>query len=68
MSKKNLRLIGIIFLLISIAYPLNTYLQTGIPLKIILLGGADNYPALSELGFIIGVILVIVSFLRKKSK
>ena len=64
----GLRTIGVVILLISIAYPINTYLQTGIPFKIILLGGADNYPALSEIGFVIGIILIIISFFKKKTK
>ena len=63
----GLRTIGAVILLISIAYPINTYLQTGIPFKIILLGGADNYPALSEMGFVIGIILIIISFFKKKN-
>ena len=66
MKKTSLRNFGIIIILISIAYPLNTYLQTGIPLKIILLGGADNYPALSEIGLVLGIILIIISYKKKK--
>ena len=68
MKSSKLRTIGIVILLISIAYPINTYLQTGIPFKIILLGGADNYPALSEIGFVIGIILIIISLFKKKTK
>ena len=66
MKKSSLRTVGLIIILISIAYPLNTYLQTGIPLKIILLGGAENYPALSEIGFVLGIILIVVSYKKKK--
>ena len=66
MKKTSLRTFGIIIILTSIAYPLNTYLQTGIPLKIILLGGANNYPALSEIGLVIGIILIVVSYKKKK--
>ena len=66
MKKSSLRTVGLIIILISIAYPLNTYLQTGIPLKIILLGGAENYPALSEIGFVLGIILIVISYKKKK--
>ena len=63
----GLRTIGTVILLLSVAYPLNVYWQTGIPLKIILLGGANNYPALSEIGFVFGIILIILSFKKNES-
>jgi hypothetical protein len=62
----GLRIIGIIILFIAIAYPINIYLQTGIPFKMILVGGAGNYPLISEIGLVIGAILIIISLKKGK--
>jgi len=68
MKKNNIRIIGIFILIISIMYPLNIMLSTGHTFKMALFGGVGNFTLLSEIGFIIGIILIVISFLKKKSK
>ena len=43
-------------------------LSTGHTLKMALFGGVGNFTLLSEIGFVIGIILIIKSFFKKKSK
>ena len=68
MKKNNIRIIGIFILIISIMYPLNIMLSTGHTFKMALFGGVGNFTLLSEIVFIVGVILIVISFLKKKSK
>ena len=68
MKKNNIRMIGIFILIISIMYPLNIMLSTGHTFKMALFGGVGNFTLLSEIGFIIGIILIVISFLKKKLK
>ena len=68
MKKNNIRMMGIFILIISIMYPLNIMLSTGHTFKMALFGGVGNFTLLSEIGFIIGVILIVISFLKKKFK
>ena len=68
MKKNNIRIVGIFILIISIMYPLNIMLSTGHTFKMALFGGVGNFTLLSEAGFIIGIILIVISFLKKKSK
>ena len=68
MKSFSLRTIGIFILIISIMYPLNIMLTTGHTFKMALFGGVGNFTLLSEIGFIIGIILFLISFLKKKSK
>ncbi len=68
MKKKNIRIVGIFILILSIMYPLNIMLSTGHTFKMALFGGVGNFTLLSEAGFIIGIILIVISFLKKKSK
>ena len=68
MKSFSLRTIGIFILIISIMYPLNIMLTTGHTFKMALFGGVGNFTLLSEIGFIIGIILFVISFLKKKSK
>ena len=68
MKKNNIRIIGIFILIISIMYPLNIMLTEGHTFKMALFGGVGNFTLLSEIGFIIGIILIVMSFLKKKSK
>ena len=68
MKKNNIRIVGIFILIISIMYPLNIMLSTGHTFKMALFGGVGNFTLLSEVGFIIGIILIVISFLKKKSK
>ena len=68
MKKNNIRIIGIFILIISIMYPLNIMLSTGHTFKMALFGGVGNFTLLSEIGFILGIILIVISFLKKKSK
>ena len=68
MKKNNIRIIGIFILIISIMYPLNIMLTEGHTFKMALFGGVGNLTLLSEIGFIIGIILIVISFLKKKSK
>ena len=68
MKKNNIRMIGIFILIISIMYPLNIMLSTGHTFKMALFGGVGNFTLLSEIGFIIGIILIVISFLKKKFK
>ena len=68
MKKNNIRIIGIFILIISMMYPLNLMLSTGHTFKMALFGGVGNFTLLSEIGFIIGIILIVISFLKKKSK
>ena len=49
-------------------YPLNIMLSTGHTFKMALFGGVGNFTLLSEVGFIIGIILIVISFLKKKNK
>ena len=49
-------------------YPLNIMLTEGHTFKMALFGGVGNFTLLSEIGFIIGIILIVMSFLKKKSK
>tara|TARA_R110002096_G_scaffold26227_1_gene81171 strand:+ start:201 stop:362 length:162 start_codon:yes stop_codon:yes gene_type:complete len=49
-------------------YPLNIVLSEGYTLKMALFGGVGNFTLLSEIGFVIGIILIIKSFFKKKSK
>ena len=66
MKSFSLRTIGIFILIISIMYPLNIMLTTGHTFKMALFGGVGNFTLLSEIGFIIGIILIVISFLKKK--
>ena len=68
MKSFNLRTIGIFILVISIMYPLNIVLSEGYTLKMALFGGVGNFTLLSEIGFVTGIILIIKSFFKKKSK
>ena len=68
MKKINIRMIGILILIVSVMYPLNIMLSTGHTLKMALFGGVGNFTLLSDIGFINGIILIIVSFLRKEKK
>ena len=68
MKSFSLRSIGIFIVVISIMYPLNIMLSEGYSLKMALFGGVGNFTLLSEIGFIIGIILIVISFLKKKSK
>jgi len=68
MKKNNIRIVGIFILIISIMYPLNIMLSTGHTFKMALFGGVGNFTLLSEVGFIIGIILIVISFLKKKTK
>ena len=68
MKKNNIRIVGIFILILSIMYPLNIMLSTGHTFKMALFGGVGNFTLLSEAGFIIGIILIVISFLKKKSK
>ena len=68
MKSFSLRTIGIFILVISIMYPLNIMLSEGYTLKMALFGGVGNFTLLSEIGFVVGIILIIKSFFRKKSK
>ena len=68
MKSFNLRTIGIFILVISIMYPLNIMLSEGYTLKMALFGGVGNFTLLSEIGFVTGIILIIKSFFKKKSK
>ena len=68
MKSFSLRSIGIFIVVISIMYPLNIMLSEGHSLKMALFGGVGNFTLLSEIGFIIGIILIVISFLKKKSK
>ena len=68
MESFSLRSIGIFIVVISIMYPLNIMLSEGYSLKMALFGGVGNFTLLSEIGFIIGIILIVISFLKKKSK
>ena len=68
MKKKNIRIVGIFILILSIMYPLNIMLSTGHTFKMALFGGVGNFTLLSEIGFILGIILIVISFLKKKSK
>ena len=49
-------------------YPLNIVLSEGYTLKMALFGGVGNFTLLSEIGFVIGIILIIKSFFKKKIK
>ena len=49
-------------------YPLNIVLSEGYTLKMALFGGVGKFTLLSEIGFVIGIILIIVSFFKKKPK
>ena len=62
----GLKTIGIFLFLISIFYPINIMLQTGYSLKMALFGGVGNYTLLSEIGFVTGIILILISFFKKK--
>ena len=64
----SLRTIGIFFLAISIMYPLNLMLQNGYTLARVLFGDVSNYALLRDISFVIGIILIIISFFKKKSK
>ena len=64
----GLRTIGITLVGISILYPLGVLLDTGESLNYILIGGAQNYALLRDISFILGIVLIIVSFFKKKSK
>ena len=68
MKSFSLRTIGIFILVISIMYPLNIMLQTGNTLTMALFGGIGNFTLLSEIGFVVGIILIVMSFLKKKIK
>ncbi|WP_072090168.1 hypothetical protein [Candidatus Pelagibacter communis] len=68
MKSFSLRTIGIFILVISIMYPLNIMLQTGNTLTMALFGGIGNFTLLSEIGFVVGIILIVMSFFKKKSK
>ena len=68
MKSFSLRSIGIFILIISIMYPLNIMLSEGYTLEMALFGGVGNFTLLSEIGFIIGIILIVISFLKKKFK
>jgi len=68
MKSFSLRTIGIFILVISMMYPLNIMLQTGNTLKMALFGGIGNFTLLSEIGFVVGIILIVMSFFKKKSK
>ena len=58
----GLRTIGITLVGISILYPLGVLLDTGESLNYILIGGAQNYALLRDISFILGIVLIIVSF------
>ena len=68
MKSFSLRTIGIFLLIISIMYPLNIVLSEGYTLKMALFGCVVKFTLLSEIGFVIGVILIIVSIFKKKQK
>ena len=64
----SLKTIGLTLVGISILYPLGVLLDTGESLNYILIGGGQNYELLRDISFILGIVLIIVSFFKKKSK
>ena len=68
MKTFGLKTIGTFILIISIMYPINIMFNEGYTLKMALFGGVGNFTLLSEIGFVVGIILIITSLFKNKSK